>query len=337
MGFIAFSLGQDRKAPDDLLKVGAILPLTGDIAFVGEEIKKGIDLAVQEINENGERIEVIYEDDAFDLKQSVSAANKLINIDEVDVVVTMLIEEAQPIMPLFATEKTPLLVLWDSNHLINTGGEYIFSNGFSTEQAARDMAKYASETLNLRKVAIVGHVDPWAEISTGVFTETFKSLGGEVTFNETLSVETTDYRTAITKAKQSDTDGVYFPLIPPHNAQFLTQAGQMGLGATLMTGDPLIQDVINEAGSAAEGVFFTNFYTDKAEELMSKYKSVYGTDILDAALVSFGYDGIVKLMDAKNLDSSLKSGLDKVFGPSRTADRAEKIYQVKQGTPQLVH
>lgn len=317
----------------EAIKIGAILPLTGDLAFLGEEVKKGIDLALSEINKDSKQAEIIYEDDAFDPKQSVSAANKLINVDKVDAVVTMVVEEAQPIMPVFKAAQIPLLVLWDGNQAISEGGDYIFSNGFSTEKAATDAANYTYERLGAKTVAIVAHVSPWAEISTNSFKETFEKLGGKVVFSEALQVDVTDYRTVIAKVKTLAPDAIYFPQLPPHNARFLVQAKQLGLKSNLITGDGLIQDSITEAGSAAENVYFTNFYTEKLEELTVKYKSIFGSEPLDSALVSFGYDGVMKLFEAKRFGGSLKSGLDKVFGPTRSANRAEKIYQVRSGVP----
>lgn len=72
-------------ATGDALKIGAILPLTGDLAYVGQEMQRGMGLALQEAD--NPNIKIIYEDDlTFDIKSSVNAANKLVNLDKVDVV-----------------------------------------------------------------------------------------------------------------------------------------------------------------------------------------------------------------------------------------------------------
>lgn len=337
LGFLLFvSSRGEQPAPiasDDPLKVGVILPLSGDLAALGEEVQKGIAVAVAEAAVDGKKIEIIYEDDGFDPKRSVSAANKLLSVDKADVVLTMLVEEAQPIMPLFESAQVPLLVLWDSNALIAEGGTYSFSNGFSTEHAAKDIATYAYTVLGLRTIAVIGHVNPWAEISIAAFKNRFEALGGSVLFTEVFQTDTTDYRAVIAKAKSAQADGVYFPLIPPGNARFLIQAKELGLASTLLTGDPLIADAIAEAGAAAEGVYYTNIHTDAAQELTGRYRTAFGTDPFDLTLVSFGYDGVMKILEADRVDGSLQSGLENVFGPGRTADRRERIYRVEQGVP----
>src|SRR3989344_1926578 len=206
--------GQESSSSNEAIKVGVILPLTGDLGFLGEEIKKGMDLALEDLDPN-HPIEVIYEDDAFDPSKTAHAANKLLSIDQVDFGATILVEEARPIVKIFSDNQTPLLVLWDSNRFIQESGEYIFSNGFSTEQAGEDMAAHAYNQLNLRRIALLGHIDPWAEIISESFKSKFISLGGAVVQEEYLAVGTTDYRTLLSKTKALKPDGIYFPLIPP--------------------------------------------------------------------------------------------------------------------------
>lgn len=73
------------------IKIGAILPLTGDSAAWGEQGKYGIELAVEEINAkggiNGKKLEVVYEDSQAIPKNAIISIQKLINIDKVPAVV----------------------------------------------------------------------------------------------------------------------------------------------------------------------------------------------------------------------------------------------------------
>ena len=145
------------------------------------QIKKGIDLAVSEYNDKGIDINVIYEDDqSLSQIAAVNAANKLLNIDKVDIGLTMLVEESRSIAPIFNKKEIPLLLLWDSNNFIQGSGDYIFSNGFSTELAGESMADFAYNDLGLRTVAIIGHIDPWADIITRSFKDKFEIMGAEL-------------------------------------------------------------------------------------------------------------------------------------------------------------
>lgn len=93
--FAAFTLGGCSKdaTPANTVKVGAILPLTGTVAFVGEPERAALELALEDIRAaygNDLAIELTVEDSGGDPKTAVSAANKLIDIDGVEVLVVSL-------------------------------------------------------------------------------------------------------------------------------------------------------------------------------------------------------------------------------------------------------
>lgn len=335
-GISYFSKNSNQTASKEPIKIGVILPLSGDLAFLGEQIKKGIDLAIAEYKGKGINVDVIYEDDqSLSPSATVNAANKLLNIDKIDVGLTMLVEESRLIAPIFNKKEVPLLVLWDSNKLIQQSGDYIFSNGFSTELAGETMANFAYNELNLKTVAIVGHIDPWADIITKSFKDKFEIMGGKVVYDEQFNTETKDYRTAILKIKQLDSDAVYFPMIPMNSVNFLTQSKQLGLRSLFLTGDSFISDVIKKANDASEGVYFTNIYPVNNEGLVERYKKIYNNDPVDIDLISFGYDGVIKVVGLGNKKSSkeVKESLDLIFGSERSANRIEKIFKVQNGAP----
>ncbi len=66
---------------EEIIEIGAILPLSGANAFYGESLQEGISLAESEINSHGgikgKRIKVLYEDSTGDTKIGLSAYNKL--------------------------------------------------------------------------------------------------------------------------------------------------------------------------------------------------------------------------------------------------------------------
>lgn len=317
------------------LRLGAVLPLTGDYASLGEEVRRGVELGVNEANKNGLQIQATFEDAKSDFGTGpVSAANKLLNANGIDLGLTMIVEEAKPIIPLFTAHKVPLLVVWDSNKFLEQSGDYVFSTGFSTEKAGEAMAAYAFNALHVKRIAVIRHQDAWADVITPAFIQKYESLGGIVIYDETVSIDTTDYRTVISKIKASNADGVYFPLVPPTNAQFVIQAKQYGLKGPLMTGDAFIQDVVSQVGGAAEGIYYTNTYTDTKEALTALYTKKYGSAPKDVTLVSMGYDGVMHAAQAMhNNSSSLHQALLELFGPNRALERVEKIVVIHNGQP----
>ena len=193
------------------------------------------------------------------------------------------------------------------------------------------MANFAYNKLGLKTVAIIGHIDLWADIITKSFKNEFEVLGGRVVYNEQFNIDTKDYRTAILKIKQLNPDAVYFPMLPMNSVQFLTQVKQVSLKSIFLTGDSFISDVINKAGDASEGVYFTNIYTLNENSLLEKYKKFYNSNPVDITLVSFGYDGIIKVVGSDNKSSKkIKENLELLFGNERSANRVEKIFKSKR-------
>jgi branched-chain amino acid transport system substrate-binding protein len=92
LGGIWYGLSKKPTAPTtkEPIKIGVILPLTGEMANWGESMKGGIELAKDEINSKGgimgRHLEIVYEDNqACDKALTVSAFRKLINIDKVKI------------------------------------------------------------------------------------------------------------------------------------------------------------------------------------------------------------------------------------------------------------
>ncbi len=86
-----------------VVKIGVSLPLTGDVAFLGESSKNGIELAKSQLDDTKFDYQLIFEDDKFDPKGASTAARKLIDVDNVDVIVSFASHQGNAISPI-ATE-----------------------------------------------------------------------------------------------------------------------------------------------------------------------------------------------------------------------------------------
>jgi branched-chain amino acid transport system substrate-binding protein len=86
---LAFAFAHGASAAD--VKIGVTLPLTGFAASYGEDAKRGADLAVDQANAaggvNGDKVQLVVEDDQGIGKAGVSATQKLVSVDKVPVIV----------------------------------------------------------------------------------------------------------------------------------------------------------------------------------------------------------------------------------------------------------
>lgn len=120
--FLIFSSCEKQSKQDDEIRIGAILSLTGPAGEQGENIRKGIELAVSEAKQNGQNVRLIIEDDGTVPARVVTAFNKLIDQDNVKGVIggvwDFLAASAYPIAQkreiLFITPTNPIEIIPDT-------------------------------------------------------------------------------------------------------------------------------------------------------------------------------------------------------------------------------
>ena len=152
-----YVLTREPIPEEEVIKIGATLPLTGDISTYGIDAKNAIDLVVKEINEvdiDGKKIEIIYEDDQCDPKQVVTTVNKLINVDKVKIILGPFCSGAAlAAVPITQSNNVFLL----SGSVTNPGlADYnlFFRTIPSDDYQGKFAAEYTYNILGKRKVAI---------------------------------------------------------------------------------------------------------------------------------------------------------------------------------------
>ena len=132
----------DRKPSE--FKIGVILPQTGYSAFIGESVRKGMDLAldIADKTTTNSEINLIYEDSAGDTKQAVSAYHKLVEVDRVNVVVCVS-SGAKALIPLSDRDKKVLFCTAVSGSDIAKGSPWCFRFFINADVDAKMMGEYA--------------------------------------------------------------------------------------------------------------------------------------------------------------------------------------------------
>jgi branched-chain amino acid transport system substrate-binding protein len=241
------------------IKIGFIGPLSGDASSYGIPIKNAISLAVEEINNtggiNGRKIEIVYEDGKCTGKDAVSAAQKLINIDKVKIIIgTVCSGELLAIAPITEPAKVLLLSPSASSPDITHAGDFIFRNNPSDADGGKALAKLVREKYT--KAAIISENTDYAQALARVFVEHFRSLGGEVVAQENFDPGTKDFRSILTKIKASNPQAlVVNPQTEIAGGLIVKQAREIGItiplyGTVVLAGTKAIET----AGEYAEGM-----------------------------------------------------------------------------------
>jgi len=314
---------QTRKGEKEI-KIGVILELTGPLSRLGERSKRGMEMAVEEINSSGEvkgsKINLIVEDTKSDPKEGVAAFLKLINTYHVPVVTGATGSSiVMACAPIANEKKVVLFSTGATSPLITKAGDYIFRNRLSGEAEVKAMAEFAIKKLNIKKIAVLYVNTDYGVGNKDVFKRTYEDLGGKVLLSEGFDQGESDFRAHLAKIKKLPIEGVYIIAVG-ENGYILRQAKEMGINVQFLSTVGIEgPDVLKIAGDAANGVIYTvqkfdPSSSDKTKRFSQKYFNKYGEEPdLFAAL---GYDAIyiiTKVINEYGYDAeAIKNGLYKL-------------------------
>jgi branched-chain amino acid transport system substrate-binding protein len=290
---------------EKVIKIGVLLPLTGDAAFYGESILQAVDFAAEQINEsggiNGNKLKVIAEDSKGSPREGVTAFNKL-----GDAISSVTLA----IAPIANKNNIVVLSPLSSAPEITNAGDYIFRNVPSDLLGGKVAAHFAIKNQNWKSLAILFVNNDFGTGLANAFIEEASILGGTILAKETYNFGSTDFRAQLTKIKYADPDAIFF-VAYQEASTILIQSKELGLKSNFL-GTGLVEDpkIIEIAGEAAEGVFFTQLpYTpdlpfSSTKNFVKAFKETY--NIEPNILAAYGFDSMNILAFALN-NSDLNS------------------------------
>jgi branched-chain amino acid transport system substrate-binding protein len=279
------------------LKIGAILPLSGSSATIGDRVKRAMELAHKDLPpEIKDRVQLFFEDDAWSGSRAVSAFQKLAEFEKVNAVMVLGSAAGMAVAPLAEQKKIVLMAVGASNINVVKGHKYSFLNWVTPEAEAEALVRELKRK-NYSALALVGaEQEGMIAIYNGVVSELKRTgLEEHVVLDKRFIASETDYRTLIAKARTKKVDGVVLFLMPGAISSFAKQAKQGGLNASLV-GIELFEDE-NEV-KASEGTLIGQWYVTAATapEFEKRYKTEYNE--ASAFGCANGYDAINLVIEA---------------------------------------
>lgn len=223
----------NRESDGEVMKVGVIAPLSGDAASYGEMVQNGVAIAVSEINDNGGvngmMVEAIYEDGMCTGVDAASAAQKLINVDKVKLIIGGSCSgEMLAVAPIAEAAEVIAFSSVASNPDISNAGDFIFRNHPSDNEAGAKLAELIAQDHST--VAVVTEQTDYAQGIRAVFLDEFEKLGGEVVFDEAFGTENADFRSILTKLSATQPDAIFLnPQTESKIVQLANQSRELGL------------------------------------------------------------------------------------------------------------
>jgi branched-chain amino acid transport system substrate-binding protein len=278
LGWMLFGSQEENQ---EVVKIGFIGALTGDGAPIGEAARNAAMIAIDEINaEGGQQYEVIYEDGKCSGPTSASAAQKLISVDKVQLIIGgMCSSETLGAAPIAEEAKIVLLSPVSSSPDITKAGDYVFRT-FASDATSGTKIAETIWSRGLKKIAVISEQTDYSLALKNVFEARYKELGGEVLISEGYASATKDFRSQLSKIRATNPEAIYLvPQTPASGEILLAQLNESGLTVPRFSNELVTTPSLLDSG-LSDGIVFAevNFNTEApgARMFIDKYTSRFG-------------------------------------------------------------
>src|SRR5215468_7640656 len=224
------------------IKIGVAGPLTGPNAAFGAQLKNGVEQAAADINAkggiNGQKIELLFGDDASDPKQGVSVANKMFGDGVKFIVGHFNSGVTMPASEVYQENGIYMITPSATNPKITERSMWnVFRTCGRDDQQGEVAGKYILDKFKGKKVAIVHDKTTYGQ---GLAEETKKAMnkgGMKEVLYEGINIGEKDFSALVSKIKASGADLVYWGGLHTEGGLIVRQMRDQGVKAPLMGGD----------------------------------------------------------------------------------------------------
>lgn len=297
------------RAQSDTVRIGLILPMTGQQASTGRQIEAAVKLwqAQHGTKAGGKTVEVILKDDAAVPDTTRRMAQELVVNDKVAVLAGFGITPCAMATASIATQsKTPMVVMAAATSAITEASPFIVRTSFTLPQATVGIADWAAHNGIKRAVSLVADYGPGFDAEK-FFDSQFRLDGGQMLDKLRTPLRSPDFAPVLQKVRDLHPDALFVFLPSGQGAQFMKQFGERGLDKAgirlIATGDVTDDDQLNDMGDVALGVITSHHYSAAHPSAANK-QFVQAFEKADKFRPNFmavgGYDGMRVIYNALN-------------------------------------
>ncbi len=242
-------------------------PMTGPLATIGQQMKRGAEAAAEAINEaggvSGRKIKIVVEDDVCDPKQAVAVANLIVGQQIKFVDGHACSGSSIPASEVYAENNILMMTPASSNPLLTEKGRPTVMRLYVRDDAQGGfIAPFIAEKFKGKKIAVLHDKSAYGKGLATVVKDKLNAAGVTEVLFEGINPGEKDYSAIVSKLKGVGADVVYWGGYHPEAGLIIRQAADQGYKPTLIAPDSLsTSEFWQISGPAGEGVMFT-FPTD---------------------------------------------------------------------------
>jgi branched-chain amino acid transport system substrate-binding protein len=312
----------------DKIKIGVISPMTGPLAEYGIAFTRGIELAKLDLDLDN--VEFIFEDSMYDPKIATSTFKKLVEVDNVDLIIDWGAATSLPLASLSAEIEMPF-VSFSIEPDVSKISSFAIRGGWAS---ADDFAVEYIDLFKTKSYDKIAIVKTDLSYLNYLITSIEKLSDAEIVIVDNYNFGDSDFKNAILKIKDENYDAVGVFLASGQISEFYKQSTELGLKIETFGSDFFeSQDEINNANGLMDGSFFPNM--EVSNIFRSEYKLRYGDESqITFAGQAYDFANLTKELDFTSKEtilSSLKSitEFEGVLGTyNYTEVNGDKYYKV---------
>ena len=277
---------RDEAEEEAAFKIGVMESVTGPGETYGRVAVQAKQMAVAEINAaggiNGRMLKLVVEDEKCNAQDSITAYNKLTNVDGVKIILGTSCSGAMlGAAPLAERDGVILFSGLATNPDIANAGDYIFRTALNDAQLGIDTGNELWAD-GVRRLATMTESTDYAEGVRRSTVEQFTKLGGEVVGEERYASDTTDFRSQLTKLIGANPDAIHVAAQSEFaGGTIVKQLRELEYEGQLYSEVvPVGKTALEIAGAAATGLKAVtadlNPSNVKATEVLASFKELYG-------------------------------------------------------------
>jgi branched-chain amino acid transport system substrate-binding protein len=286
---------------EDAVKIGLILPLTGQQASTGKQIKAAVELYMKQHGTvvAGRHLDLIVKDDGAVPDNTKRIAQELIVNDKVSVVAGFgITPTALAVAPLATEAKVIELVMAAGTSIITERSPYIVRTSFTLAQSTVPMADWAVGNGIKRVVSMVSDYAPGHDAEKS-FTDRFKQAGGQILESIRFPLANPDFAPFLQRAADAKPDAIFVFVPSGQGGSFVKQYIERGLDKAgikiIGPGDVTDDDLLNGMGDQVIGTVTAHFYSaDHPSEVNKAYVAAFkaANNFRPNFMSVGGYDGM---------------------------------------------
>lgn len=316
----------------EVIKIATSTPLSGSQAALGESIKNGAQMALEERKEElaklGFNLQIAPQDDQADPKVGVSVAQKLIVDDNILAVVGHFNSGvAIPSSEVYAQKNLAMVSPANTAVAVTERGLKNVNRICIRDDAQGPAgADFAYNELGAKTGFVVHDKTTYGQGVADEWKNRYESIGGKLLGYEGITAGESDFSAVEELIRAAKPDIVFFGGIYPEGSLLIKQMKDKGIDVKFMGADGMDSaEVIKIAGASAVGIYYTSPAADinatpEGKAFADKYAAKFGKQA--EAYSGYGYDAMNVALDglvkAINDNGGKKPNRDQVTAAVRT-------------------